>query len=167
MNIVNYLGNKILLRTSTEADIPALRELINAAYKELSDKGWNYTATYQDEETTRQRISKGRAFVLEHNGRIIATILFSKENHFTGKNTAYVGQFAVAPDHKKNGLGTILMDYCEALARSEHYEGIQLDTAKPATHLVNWYLKRGYAIVGETHWEGKTYDSYIFEKIFA
>lgn len=50
------------------------------------------------------------------------------------------------------------------LAASENFEGLQLDTAKPALHLVNWYLKRGYKVVGEIHWDGKTYDSYIFEK---
>ncbi len=81
-------------------------------------------------------------------------------------NAAYVGQFAVAPDYKKHGYGSLLMDYCETLAQTEKFDGLQLDTAKPATHLVNWYLKRGYVIVGETHWEGKTYDSFIFEKIF-
>jgi hypothetical protein len=38
------------------------------------------------------------------------------------------------------------MDYCEALALAENFDGIQLDTAKPATHLVNWYQKRGYKL---------------------
>lgn len=163
---IHHRDQKIILRISIDQDIPILRKLINAAYKELSDQGWNYTATYQDEETTRQRISKGRAFILELNGNIVATILFFKENHFTNKNTAYVGQFAVAPEFKKNGFGTLLMNYCEDLAKAEGFDGIQLDTAKPAVHLVNWYLKRGYLIVGETHWEGKTYDSFIFEKLF-
>ena len=164
---MRHLGQKILLRKSIDADIPALRKLVNEAYKELSDQGLNYTATYQDEETTRQRIQKGRAFVLELNEKIIATILFSKENYFTNKNTAYVGQFAVASEHKKSGFGSLLINYCEDLARAEKFEGIQLDTAQPAIHLVNWYLKQGYVIVGETHWEGKTYDSYIFEKTFS
>ncbi len=164
---MNHLGQKILLRESIDADIPVLRKLLNEAYKELSDQGLNYTATYQDEETTRQRIQKGRAFVLELNNKIIATILFSKENYITKRNTAYVGQFAVAPEYKKRGYGSLLMTYCEDLAQAEKFEGIQLDTAQPAAHLVNWYLKRGYVVVGETHWEGKTYDSYIFEKIFS
>lgn len=31
-------------------------------------------------------------------------------------------------------------------------------------NLVDWYLRRGYEIVGEMRWEGKTYDSWIFEK---
>ncbi len=166
MKSIEHKGQKILLRASTDTDIPALRLLVNSAYKELADMGLNYTATYQDEETTRQRIAKGKAFVLELNGKIVATILYSKENHFTEKNTAYVGQFAVLPELKKSGFGSLLMDYCENLAYAEGFDGIQLDTAQPAKHLVDWYLKRGYKIVGENHWDGKTYRSYIFEKTF-
>lgn len=166
MTWIEHKEQKYILRTATDVDIPSLRRLVNIAYKELSDKGLNYTATYQDEDETRDRISKGRAFVLELNNQLIATILFFTKNHFTNKNTAYVGQFAVHPDLKKQGLGSLLMNYCEKLALDEGFEGLQLDTAKPAKHLVDWYLKRGYKIVGETHWEGKTYDSYVFEKLF-
>lgn len=159
-------SQKIFIRTSTEADISSLRSLVNSAYKELADMGLNFTATYQEEETTRQRIAKGKAFVLELNDKIVATILYSRKNHFTNKNTAYIGQLAVLPELKRNGFGSILIDYCENLAHSEGFDGIQLDTAQPAKHLVDWYLKRGYKIVGEKQWEGKTYRSYIFEKIF-
>jgi ribosomal protein S18 acetylase RimI-like enzyme len=154
------------LRQATQDDIPALRKLVNQAYQELADLGLNYTAVDQDEEKTRERLNKGRAFVLTAENNLIATVLLSAENHFTEKNTAYVSQFAVAPKFKKSGLGSLLMDHCESLAQLEKFEGVQLDTAKPAKHLVNWYLKRGYQIVGEKHWDGKTYDSFIFEKLF-
>ncbi len=162
----NFKGEQIILRLSQDRDVPAIRKLVNDAYKELSDKGWNYTATYQDEDMTRERIAKGRAFVLECQSEIIATILFFEENHFTNRKTAYIGQFAVKPSLKKSGLGTWLMDYCENLAKSEGFEGLQLDTAKPAEHLVQWYLSRGFKIVGELRWDGKTYESFIFEKLF-
>lgn len=56
------------------------------------------------------------------------------------------------------------MNFCEDLAKSEGLDAVQLDTAKPALHLVTWYQKQGYKIVGETKWEGKTYESWIFEK---
>ncbi len=126
--------------------------------------GLNYTATYQDEIVTLERISKGKAFLLEKEGQLLGTVLLKKENWFTGKNSAYVSQLAVTPTLKKNGLGTLLMDLCEDLAKKEGLEAIQLDTAKPAGHLVAWYKKRGYKVVGETRWEGKTYESWIFEK---
>jgi ribosomal protein S18 acetylase RimI-like enzyme len=166
MKTIRHKDQTYSLRLATDADVPSLRSLVNAAYKELSDMGLNYTATYQDEETTRQRMQKGRVFVLKLNGAIVATILFSAENYFTKRKTAYVGQFGVSPELKKRGLGTLLMDYCEDLARAEGFEGLQLDTAQPAVHLVEWYKKRGYVVVGETHWEGKTYDSFVFEKVF-
>lgn len=152
-------------RTANESDVPAIRQLVNSAYKELGDLGLNYTGTYQDEEITLERISEGRAFLLEKEGQLLGTVLLKKENWFTGKNSAYVSQLAVAPQIKKQGIGSLLMDLCEDLAIKEGFESIQLDTAKPAGHLVAWYMKRGYKIVGETRWEGKTYESWIFEKI--
>ena len=153
---------------AVEADIPELTKLVNVAYKELADMGLNYTATYQNDEKTKERISKGRCFVLKDSkNRIIGTILMTVENYFTNRNTAYIGQFGINPDYKKSGLGTLLMNHCEALANKEGFEGVQLDTAIPAKHLVNWYLKRGYKIVGQEHYEGKTYDSYVFEKTFS
>jgi ribosomal protein S18 acetylase RimI-like enzyme len=151
-------------RIANDRDISNIRLLVNSAYKELADMGLNYTATYQDEQTTRERISKGRAFLLEKNVLLIGTVLLKQENWFTGKNSAYVGQLAVLPHLKKHGFGSLLMDLCEDSARKVGFESIQLDTAKPAMHLVAWYLKRGYQIVGETKWEGKTYESWIFEK---
>ena len=162
--IIEHLDKQFILRLVTNDDISALRKLVNEAYKELSDQGLNYTATYQDENETRARIQKGRAFVLEESSKLIATVLLSKLNYFTGRNTAYISQLAVLPEFKEKGIGSLLMDHCESLACEEKYDGVQLDTAQPATHLVNWYLKRGYKIVGEIQWEGKTYDSYIFEK---
>ncbi|MGZ6472805.1 MAG: hypothetical protein ACXWRZ_16670 [Bdellovibrio sp.] len=59
-----------------------------------------HTATYQNNDTTRKRISKGRCFVLKDgSNKIIATILMTVENYFTNKNTAYLGQFGVLPEY--------------------------------------------------------------------
>ena len=152
-------------RVVQDSDVSCIRQLVNSAYKELADMGLNYSGTYQDEKTTRERISKGKAYLLEKNGETIGTVILKKANWFTQTNSAYVSQLAVRPDFKKQGIGSLLMDLCEHLATQQAFQAIQLDTAKPATHLVTWYLKRGYKIVGETHWEGKTYESWIFEKI--
>lgn len=164
VKIIFHKGEELQLRPVKEDDLSALRLLVNAAYKELGDMGLNYTATYQDEQVTRERISKGRAFILEKNQEIVGTALFSEQNYFTGCKSGYVSQLAIHPALKRSGLGTVLMGFCENLASHEGFDAIQLDTAKPALHLVAWYQKRGYKIVGETKWEGKTYESWIFEK---
>ena len=158
---------RLQLRLATSADISALRILLNVAYKELSDMGLNYTASYQDDHTTAQRVKNGRAFVLLDDQQIIGTILFGTKNLKTGRNTAYISQFAIDPLYKKMGLGSQLMDYCENLAEAEGFDGVQLDTAIPADYLVQWYKRRGYNIVDTVHWDGKNYDSYVLEKIFT
>ena len=162
----NITHNKqhFMFRMATEKDISQIRMLVNEAYKELADRGLNYTASYQDDEETKKRMSEGRAFVLLTNNEVVGTITFLEKNYFTEKRSAYLCQFAIAPKLKRQGLGSIIMDFCEQLANDEKFEAVQLDTAKPAKHLVDWYLSRGYKIVGEKHWEGKTYDSHVFEK---
>lgn len=161
---INHNNQHYIFRLANDGDVSQIRNLVNEAYKELADMGLNYTATDQDEATTRERMAKGRTFVLVQGKEIIGTILYYEENKFTQKKSAYLGQFAISPKLKRQGLGSIIMDFCEQLANDEKYEAIQLDTAKPAEHLVEWYKRRGYKIVGEVHWEGKTYDSYVFEK---
>lgn len=161
---IHHNNQHFMFRQANDSDVTQIRTLVNEAYKELGDMGLNYTATYQDDAETRERMAQGRTFVLVSGKEIVGTILFYEKNYFTEKKSAYLGQFAISPDLKRQGLGSIIMDFCEQLANDEKYEAIQLDTAKPAEHLVEWYKKRGYKIVGEMHWEGKTYDSYIFEK---
>ncbi len=159
-----HRGERYTVRMVQECDIPAIRLLVNMAYKELADMGLNYTATYQDEKITQERIRGGRAFLLEKNQKIVGTVLFTVRNYFTQCRSGYVSQLAIHPSLKRSGLGTYLMRFCEELALSEGYEALQLDTAKPARHLVNWYQIQGYKVIGAEKWVGKTYESWIFEK---
>lgn len=163
---IRHGAHRYHLRSAVPSDAPKLRLLLNAAYKELADLGLNYTATYQDEADTLEQILNYRVFVLLQGDDLIGTINGRDENWFSGLRSFYLGKFAVRPDLKGTGLGHLLMNYAEDIAAAEGYESIQLDTAKPATHLVERYQRRGYKIIGETHFEGKTYDSWIFEKIF-
>lgn len=161
---INHNKQHYLFRIATDKDVSQIRTLVNEAYKELADQGLNYTASYQDEEETRRRMAQGRTFVLVSGTEIVGSVLFFEKNYFTEKKSAYIGQFAISPKLKRQGLGSIIMDFLEQLANDEKFEAIQLDTAKPAKHLVDWYQSRGYKTVGEKHWDGKTYDSYIMEK---
>lgn len=149
-----------------DADVPAVRILCNEAYRELAEMGLNYTATYQDEAVTRDRMQKGTTFVLvDEDGSLLATVNVRAEDWKNGpRRTAYVGQFAVTPRLKRQGWGRRIMDFVEDWAREQGFDQVQLDTAQPALHLVDWYRRLGYRIIDETRFEGKTYASWIFEK---
>ena len=160
-------SEKFQICLAQDSDISLITKLLNSAYKELADMGLNYTASYQNEIKTKERISEGRCFVLKNNeNKIIGTILITIKNHFTNNHTAYLGQFGILPEYKSSGLGTRLLEFCEGIAMNEGFSGMQLDTAIPAKHLVDWYQRRDYKIIGQLHFDGKTYNSYVFEKIF-
>ena len=59
------------------ADAAELTTLLNSAYRELDDRGMNFTAATQNIETTRRRVSEGACWVIEHNGQIAATLTMS------------------------------------------------------------------------------------------
>ena len=58
---------EIVTRRYQAADAADLTSLLNSAYRELLDRGMNFTAATQDIETTRRRVAEGACWVVEHN----------------------------------------------------------------------------------------------------
>lgn len=85
----------------------------------------------------------------------------------TGGNNEYVNALAVDPALQRSGWGSLLLDRLENEAARRGLGRVGLDTAKPATELIAWYERRGYRVVGNVHWEGKTYDSVVMHKTLA
>lgn len=154
----------IKVRLAQLKDVPALRKLLNSAYKKLADMGLNFNASFQDEELTADGILEGRTFVLELNGKLIGTMKLRDRNVLDGRPCLYVGRFAVDPELQGQGLGLYLLKLAEKLAEREGCGCVQLDTAKPALHLIKFYQDYGFKIMKPTYFEGKTYCSWVMEK---
>ncbi len=162
--MVDNWGQRLSLRVADESDVPQLRVLVNAAYRELAEMGLNFTGTYQDEAETRARM-QGKEVVLAHvDGVLVGTVSLGVEQDDGQLPVLYIGQFAVAPDHKRRGIGRFLLNHAEQRARERGVTRLQLDTAVPAQHLVRLYQSLGYQVIDEVQWGGKTYRTYIMEK---
>ncbi len=162
---------KIEYRTFDNGDnIEELTILLNAAYKKLADLGFNYTASYQDSIETLRRIQKGTCLIALKENIIIGTILYYSSKDLKGSpwyekdNVVGIGQFAVSPEHQRSGIGEQLLIIAEEIARKENAEEIALDTSEGAEHLILYYEKKGYRVVENVQWEGKTYRSVIMSK---
>ncbi len=149
-------------------DFEALTELLHRAYQELSEAGLNYTAGYQDAETTRDRCSKGVCLVAEAGGELIGTILVKPSRPdedcetYRVPNTASIHQFGVDQQWRGFGIGRELHDVAANQAREWGCVSVALDTATTAASLTAMYQAWGYEIVEEVQWPGKTYRSFIF-----
>jgi ribosomal protein S18 acetylase RimI-like enzyme len=161
----------ILIRPLNDGDsIAELTELLHRAYKRLADMGLRYVASYQTEETTRERISHGQCFVAVAGNRLIATVTYYGPEHrsdvvwYNRDDVAYFGQFAVEPELQRLGVGAMLMDYLEAKATADGAAEISLDTSESATHLIAYYTRRGYRFIEYQQWDVTNYRSMIFSK---
>lgn len=150
-----------------------LTTLLHNAYGRLARMGLRYMATHQSEDVTRERVNQGTCLVAELEGRICGTILFRNAAQTTGcgwydrPEVASLAQFAVDPAMQAHGLGLRLIQATEELARDSGAREIALDTAEPATHLVDWYGRLGYRFVEHTQWSHTNYRSVIMSKALA
>ena len=113
--------------------------------------GLFFWGTWQNEETTRERIDGAHSTLLGiRNNELVGTIsLYLPESigsceHY--RTAWHFGQFAVHPDLQRTGLGSHLLGMIEDRAMSNGARCIALDTAEPATHLIefrNHPLTRG------------------------
>lgn len=147
-----------------------LTDLLHRAYAALSAQGWNYTAVDQSVEVTRRRGTRGTCLVAQRDGRLVGTIAVhgpdprSECARFREPDVAILEQFAVEPSLQGTGIGDALFAEAEAVARRMGARRAFGDTAEGATHLVDWYARRGWRIVDTVQWPGKTYRSVVLQK---
>jgi GNAT superfamily N-acetyltransferase len=149
-----------LLRCATEADVPALKELIPLSARELS-RGF-----YSDEETESairyvfgpdsRLIADGTYFVVEQDGRMAACGGWSRRRTLYGGDQMKAGEeplldpatepakvraFFVHPDFARRGIGTLLLDACVGAARAAGFRRLELAATLPGVPL---YAARGF-----------------------
>ncbi|MEA2991165.1 MAG: hypothetical protein QOD40_85 [Alphaproteobacteria bacterium] len=160
------------IRSISPSDsIEELAALLHRSYATLGKMGLNYTAVDQTLEVTLSRMKGGVCLVAtDANGRIIGTAMFYPHGRsgdtpwFDRPEVAKCGQLAVDPPFQERGIGARLMDAVEDAARAAGASEIALDTAESATHLIDWYGRRGYRFIEYAQWEGKCYRSVILSK---
>ncbi len=164
-------ADRVIIRPFTDTDsLEELTELLHRAYAYLANLGLKFVATYQDVHVTRKRIAKGICLIAELDGRMVGTITFYPKE--IGKPTpwmsrpdvAVIGQMGVEPRHQRQGIAARLMLAAEYCARDNNAAELALDTAEPATHLIEWYTRLGYRFVEYMQWDVTNYRSVVMSK---
>jgi len=139
-------------RTATEADIPALVDLVTSAYRgPASRAGWTTEADFLDgaridPEVLRQDILRPRSRVLVADGADgpLACAHVAVED-----GAGYFGMFAVRPGLQGSGLGGRLLAECERIAREEwSLPLMRMSVIDLRETLIAWYERRGYRRTG-------------------
>jgi GNAT superfamily N-acetyltransferase len=150
----------LILRQAVDADVPRLTALIADSVRRL--QAGDYTAP-QLEGALRsvygvdtQLIADGTYFVAEVDGAIVACGGWSKRktlfgaDHYAGRedslldparDAAKIRAFFVHPEWVRRGIGTRVLDACEAAARAEGFSRFEMGATLTGVAL---YKARGY-----------------------
>jgi ribosomal protein S18 acetylase RimI-like enzyme len=126
-----------VLRPATEADIPRLTELVQAAYghyvERLGGPPRPMTDDYADV------IRRYRVTVAERGGEIAGLIVLG-----TSDEGFLIDNVAVHPSHQGNGVGRALLEHAELAARRDGFDSIHLYTHERMTENLALYSRIGY-----------------------
>ncbi|MFC4109881.1 GNAT family N-acetyltransferase [Micromonospora zhanjiangensis] len=141
------------VRTADRADVEALVDLIESAYRgERSRAGW----TTEADLLAGQRVDPamvvaavdrpdGAMLVAEDDTGIVACCQLERRADY-----AYFGMFAVSPRRQGAGLGRVLLAEAERYARREWDAGeMRMTVIRQREDLIAWYERRGYSRTGE------------------
>ena len=154
-------------------DISSITSLLHRAYGQLAALGFRYHASWQDDETTLDRLSRGVAFIAEQDQKIVGTVTLYLPPSQTGcqwydrGDVARFGQFGVEPELQRCGIGARLLESIESTTIHSGVPNLALDTAEGATHLIELYSRRGWVYVCDADWEITNYRSVIMNKVLS
>ncbi|EJL36541.1 sortase-like acyltransferase [Caulobacter sp. AP07] len=127
------------LRLASPEDLPALRELMNAAIGELLTPFLppdEVAASFEIMGLDSQLVADGTYFVVEHDGTLAGCGGWSRRatlfggDHSAGRDAALLDPARDAarvramythPDHVRKGVGRLILDACEAAAAGEGF----------------------------------------------
>ncbi len=141
------------IATATPADAPALKDLLEAAYRgDSARQGWNHEADILDDErTSREELDSLLAdpavtMITAHDGdRLIGCVAVTRKD----AGLAYLGMLCVLPTLQSAGLGRKLLDAAEDHARAGGIAAMEMTVIDSRDALIAWYERRGYARTGE------------------
>jgi ribosomal protein S18 acetylase RimI-like enzyme len=144
------------LRLATAADLPALRRLVERAYRgDTARQGWTHEADLLDDERTSD--AELAAAIAAPDKRVVVAL--GASDAVVGTVTvaalpgskAYLGMLCVDPDVQAAGLGRALLDHAAQVARQDlGASAIEMTVIDRRRELIAWYERRGYARTGET-----------------
>lgn len=148
------MHDTLAISTATPADAPALKELLEAAYRgDSARQGWNHEADILDDE----RVAPGEVEALLADpavtiltargaGALVGCVAVTRKDARMG----YLGMLCVLPSLQSGGLGRRLLDAAEDHARALGLAAMEMTVIDSRASLIAWYERRGYALTGES-----------------
>jgi ribosomal protein S18 acetylase RimI-like enzyme len=124
-------------RPATEADVPKVAALVDAAYGHYVERIGMLPRPMTDDYV--EVIANQQVTVAQSHGSIVGVIVLSVEDE-----GFLIDNVAVDPSHRGKGLGKALLEFAEAEALRAGFDSIYLYTHEKMTENLALYCRIGY-----------------------
>ncbi len=132
------------------ADIPAIKDLLNSAYRgDASRKGWTTEADLiagdvrTDENNLAEVLAKPDSIFLKYENA--AEQLIGCVNLQKHADRIYLGMFSVSPVLQGGGVGKAMLFAAEEYTKQIKCRAIYMHVISLRSELIAWYMRHGYA----------------------
>ena len=132
-------------KLATEEDIPAIIKITKDAflkYCEMAGLSYDIEALNETYEDVKHDIETKQVFVTFIDDEPVGAVRIELQPN----NEAYLSRFAVASNHRNNGIGKILMNVVDKVMRQHNIKTLRLHTGSHVTSLIRFYYGRGFYI---------------------
>lgn len=148
----------MFFRKANMLDTSAVTEIYDGARKILKDSGipqWQEGVPGRESFITD--VTNGVSFVIEDEGKVIATVqIIAHEPYYdniingewTEKNALVAHRVAVSNECRKKGIGSLVLQHVEDMARTLDKKSVRLDTHELNFRMRGMLEKNGYKAVG-------------------
>ncbi|HLF51813.1 GNAT family N-acetyltransferase [Flavobacterium sp.] len=162
----------ITISEATSKDFKVIQEIAYQTWPDtygeiLSKEQLDYMlAQFYSEETLNENVTeKGHHFLLAKEENV-ALGFASYEHNYNQKPVTRIHKIYILPQTQGKGIGKLLLDTIEALAKEKHSETLSLNVNK-FNKALTFYQKLGFKIVLEEDIEldhGYLMEDYVMEK---
>jgi ribosomal protein S18 acetylase RimI-like enzyme len=133
--------DKPRIRTATSADVPAIMDIVDQAYRHYTARLGKPPGPMLDDYAAR--VAEGVVWVLEEGAAVIAIIVL-----LSAPDYLLLDNIAVSPTRQGLGLGRRLLAFAEAEALRRGYREIRLYTHQTMVENQRLYASIGYEETG-------------------
>jgi RimJ/RimL family protein N-acetyltransferase len=155
----------VIVRPAEPSDAQGLKELGDAVGSEpegwlVTTNGWRDVADERRYLRAIRRYPHAAVFVAEDGGRIVGRLSLGRDQHPASRHVADLG-LMVAASHRRQGIGTALLDAATAWARTSEVTKLELHVFPWNAAAIALYERFGFTKEGYRRAHYRRGDEYV------
>lgn len=166
----------LIFRKSTKKDIEKIMNIINEAkiyFKNNNIDQWQNN--YPNENSIYEDINKNESYVLEQDGKIVATVALSFNGEKAYENIdgkwlstdkfCVIHRIAITNSSKGSNISQYLMNFIEKISLQNNTKSIKVDTHEDNIVMQKFLKKNNYSYCGKVYYKESKVERIVFEKL--